>query len=187
MAEEKNKKNDYLINKIYEESKFIFDKNNIKDKKDAQFIISSAANIIDDYPRGLWRIYNDLQDIESKIFNLITPELLLMIIQHLRTIASQKIESRHVGVKLVVFSENPQNSYAGYTVQAQKIKIDEKMEDEKIEQHFKDFTHKMQRIYKCVDASIAFFAYTYEKNSNILIYNGIKQLEGKRFAILELF
>lgn len=169
---------DFLELNILEKCSTIINDNNIPQDV-AHSIISTAVFETEEFSRPMWRFYNDMREKHKNIFDIISPEIFLNIVRHLKKIANQKIERRNVGVNIIICSQEGRSNRIGasYPVQFQPYVDPSDIKD--IRAFFIDESNNLQRIYKCIDSSNAFFAYTYNKEQNSLKFDEIKTFNGR--------
>lgn len=163
---------DFLTKTIFKKCKSNIASDNISEDT-LNKIISVAINETEEFSRPMWRFCKELYERNKDIFKIITPEILLNVIRHLKRIANQKIECRAVGVKIIIFSQEVRaKNFGSYPLQFQPYVSPSKIKN--IRGFFIDNSNNLQRIYKCIDSDKAFFAYVYDKQHNKLEFKEIK-------------
>lgn len=167
---------DYLEKKIFCDCKEIIDTNNIEHEV-AKAIILASIKETEEFSLPMRRLYNETNRQCPELFDIITREIFLNIIKHLKCIAHQKIENKPLGVNIIVFAkEDDADELAGYSLQFAENKIIGVIPD--IQKHFIDNENELQRVYKCVDPERALFAYVCDNNRTLTLKN-VKAFRGQ--------
>jgi DNA integrity scanning protein DisA with diadenylate cyclase activity len=160
-----------LIEIIFDKCNGIREQFNM-DSDGVKEIIKFTANELGEFSRYLWNFYLDVAEKNKDIFQVISHEIFLHVVRHLKRIVNQKIENRNVGVSIVIFSsEYTYKGYGQYFLQMSAGEQKTTVID--VNEFFKDYKNDLQRFYKCIDSEQAFFAYTYNKAEDKLTYDGI--------------
>lgn len=168
----------FLEQEIVNRSKDLIEENNISEEI-ALKIIKNTIDIAEDYSRPMTKLCSDIQNRYNNFFKHITQKIFIIVLKHLRSIANQRIENRNIGVNIIIFTKkNTINTFGEYEIKPTEIKNPSIISN--ISGFFKDDNNTLKSIYKCIDSSNIFFAFYYDKNEDILEYNGIHKLSNNQ-------
>lgn len=179
---DENKQSDFFMQTILAECESIINEQHISPQTAEEIALKSIA-VMEEFSRPLIQLYKEVDSRTSIFETIITPELFLRIIKHLRKIANQRIESRNVGVNIIIFSQEERVGINGsYPVQFQPYVVPKNIGD--VKDFFIDDSSNLQRIYKCIDSDCAFFAYIYDKERDELKFDGIRSFSAKSMSTI---
>lgn len=171
---EQGNKIETLEDIVLSECKGIIEKHKINESVIRE-IITTSLEPVQEFSRALWRLYNATCQNCPNIFSILDAKLFLRIIKHIRNIVYQKIENRNVGISIIVFSNSTEVDGRFYDVQP--ISIDRYTKTKDTKKFFEDQQNKLKRAYKGVDSKKAFFAFSYDKANETLIFKGIRTFD----------
>lgn len=147
----------------------------------AKAIISQTIESSQFFTHALWHFYDVVRKFYPNIFNLISPKGFLLIIQHLRRVVFQKIESRNVGASIILFINNEQVEQLGnYHIQV--LPLINSFGD--IKNFFNEKELDLVRAYKGIKSNKAFFAFVINAKDNTIQFKGIKAFGENSFTTI---
>lgn len=171
-----------LEKRIFDKCKCIIEEHSLNVEATKE-IIARAVVESKEFSRTMWAFCNDIGMNCPNVFSKIDPEIFLHIVRHLKRIVNQKIESRNVGISLIIFTEPSRSAtYGDFLMQSNTYEQGSNISD--IKGFFNDDQNALQRTYKCIDSTKAFFAYSYNKEKGQLKFDGIKKFENHTFETI---
>ncbi len=160
-----------LINNFYKKlKKSGLTKNEVETKKIVKFMI----NELRDVPVNIRYFYLETLAIEKNIFEIISPELFIRIIRHLRLLGEQKRESHAICANIIIFIDDSSASRGGKVsaipYNDKKIQLPQEID---INEFFKP-NNVLEQAYRYVNVNNSFFAYQYSKDSDKTKFIGIR-------------